>query len=153
MLFILVCLRKAPTQNVQGELFGMCQPVANKWIHRLLPVLNGALAEQGELPSRETLPAPFDVPADTSADTQVSEEDLQSGTFRTLKKLDGLGLNGNKIRYLSPNTFKGLSKLTYLRLSGNNIITFGYGTFKDLAKLTSLYIENNNITNAANRYV
>ncbi len=73
LLFILVYLRKAPTQDVQGELFGMCQPVANKWIHRLLPILNGALAEQGELPSRETLPAPFDVPADTSADTQVSE--------------------------------------------------------------------------------
>ena len=36
-------------------------------------VLNGALAELGELPSRETLPATFDVPADTSADNQVSE--------------------------------------------------------------------------------
>ncbi len=73
LLFILVYLRKAPTQDVQGELFGISQPVANKWIHRLLPILNGALAEQGELPSRETLPAPFDVPADTSADNQVSE--------------------------------------------------------------------------------
>ena len=58
---------------VQGELFGMSQPVANKWIHRLLPVLNGALAELGELPSRETSPVSFDVPADTSTDNQVSE--------------------------------------------------------------------------------
>ncbi len=73
LLFILVYLRKATTQDVQGELFGMSQPIANKWIHRLLPVLNGALAELGELPSRETLPATFDVPADTSADNQVSE--------------------------------------------------------------------------------
>ena len=44
LLFILVYLRKAPTQDVQGELFGISQPVANKWIHRLLPILNGALA-------------------------------------------------------------------------------------------------------------
>ena len=68
LLFILVYLRKATTQDVQGELFGMSQPVAHKWIHRLLPVLNGALAELGELPSRETY-----VPADISTDNQVSE--------------------------------------------------------------------------------
>ena len=74
LLFILVYLRKATTQDGQGELFGMSQPVANKWIHRLLPVLNGALAELGELPSRETSPVSFDVPADTSADNQVSEQ-------------------------------------------------------------------------------
>ena len=73
LLFILVYLRKATTQDVQGELFGMSQPVAHKWIHRLLPVLNGALAELGELPSRETIPTTFDVPADISADNQVSE--------------------------------------------------------------------------------
>ena len=55
LLFILIYLRKAMTQDVLGELFGMSQPVANKWIHRLLPVLNGALADLGELPSRETV--------------------------------------------------------------------------------------------------
>ena len=73
LLFILVCLRKATTQDVLGELFGMSQPIANKWIHRLLPVLNDALAELGELPSRETILASFDVPADTSFDNQVPE--------------------------------------------------------------------------------
>ena len=31
LLFILVYLRKATTQDVQGELFGMSQPIANKW--------------------------------------------------------------------------------------------------------------------------
>ena len=54
LLFILIYLRKAMTQDVLGELFGMSQPVANKWIHRLLPLLNRALADLGELPSRET---------------------------------------------------------------------------------------------------
>ena len=44
------------TQDVLGELFGMTQPVAHKWIHFLLPVLNRALADVGELPARETKP-------------------------------------------------------------------------------------------------
>lgn len=44
------------TQDVLGELFGIAQPVANKWIHLLLPVLNRALADLGELPARETKP-------------------------------------------------------------------------------------------------
>ncbi len=46
------------TQDVLGELFGMSQPVANKWIHRLLPILNQALADLGELPLRDSPPAP-----------------------------------------------------------------------------------------------
>ena len=33
------------TQDVLGELFGVQQPVANKWIHRLLPVLNRRVGE------------------------------------------------------------------------------------------------------------
>ena len=73
LLFILVYLRKAPTQDVMGELFGICQPVANKWIHRLLPVINKALAELGELPSRETSPSDMDISANTSVDNQVCE--------------------------------------------------------------------------------
>ena len=34
-------------QDVLGELFGMFQPIVNKWIHRLSPVLNRALADLG----------------------------------------------------------------------------------------------------------
>ena len=56
LLFILIYLRKAMTQDGLGELFGIQQPVANKWIHRLLPVLNRALADLGELPARATQP-------------------------------------------------------------------------------------------------
>ena len=54
------------TQDVLGELFGMSQPVANKWIHRLLPVLNLALADLGEVPSRETDPSSLDESTETS---------------------------------------------------------------------------------------
>ncbi len=39
LLFILIYLRKAVTQDVLGQLFGVSQPVANKWIHRLLRYL------------------------------------------------------------------------------------------------------------------
>lgn len=52
LLFILVYLRKATTQDIFGEVFRMSQPVANKWIHILHPCLNQALAEVGERPAR-----------------------------------------------------------------------------------------------------
>ena len=59
------------TQDVLGELFGMSQPVANKWIHRLLPVLNRALADLGELPSRETAPSTINASTQSSTHTQA----------------------------------------------------------------------------------
>ena len=40
LLFILIYLRDAPKQVLLGALFGMPQPLANKWIHLLLPILN-----------------------------------------------------------------------------------------------------------------
>ena len=55
LLFILMDLHEAPKQVLFGTLFGPSQPLANKWIHLLLPILKTALAELGELPSRETV--------------------------------------------------------------------------------------------------
>ena len=73
LLFILIYLRQETmTQDVLGELFGTSQPVANKWIHRLLPIVNRALADLGELPSRETRPVTFDKSAEISVEDQVS---------------------------------------------------------------------------------
>ena len=73
LLFILIYLRQALTQDVLGELFGTSQPVANKWIHRLLPIVNRALADLGEwFPSRETPPVTFDKSAEISVEDQVS---------------------------------------------------------------------------------
>ena len=73
LLFILIYLRKAMTQDVLGELFGMSQPIANKWIHRLLPVLNRALADLGALPSRETGASSVDASMRVSTDHQDSK--------------------------------------------------------------------------------
>jgi len=55
LLFILVYLKQAPTQEVQGSLFGMRQSKANMWIHLLHPVLTRALAQNGESPKRDIL--------------------------------------------------------------------------------------------------
>ena len=55
LLFILVYLKQAPTQEVQGSLFGMRQSKANMWIHLLHPVLNRALAQHGDIPRRDVL--------------------------------------------------------------------------------------------------
>lgn len=52
LLFILTYLKQNAIQEVQGQLFGMSQSNANKWIHLLHPVLNQALADQELLPAR-----------------------------------------------------------------------------------------------------
>jgi Helix-turn-helix of DDE superfamily endonuclease len=52
LLFILTYLKQNPIQEVQGQLFGMSQSNASKWIHLLHPVLNHALADQELLPAR-----------------------------------------------------------------------------------------------------
>jgi Helix-turn-helix of DDE superfamily endonuclease len=52
LLFILTYVKQNPIQEVQGQLFGMSQANANKWIHLLHTVLNQALAHQDLLPAR-----------------------------------------------------------------------------------------------------
>lgn len=53
LLFILFYFRHYPTQEVQGFLFGIGQPQANQWVHRLTKVLNKALSYEQQLPERE----------------------------------------------------------------------------------------------------
>ena len=53
LLFILFYFKVYPIQEVQGFLFGMSQPQANFWIHRLTPILNEALGYEMQLPARE----------------------------------------------------------------------------------------------------
>ncbi len=51
-LFILTYWKQHPIQDVPGQLFGMSQSQANKWIHLRHPVLNRALADHERLPAR-----------------------------------------------------------------------------------------------------
>jgi hypothetical protein len=57
LLFILVYLKTYPLQVIMAELFGLSVSAVNRWIHRLLPGLQAALAEVGALPERD--PAHF----------------------------------------------------------------------------------------------
>jgi len=50
--FMLTSLKQHPIPEVQGQLFGMSQAHATKWIHLLHPVVNRALAHQDLLPAR-----------------------------------------------------------------------------------------------------
>ena len=52
LLFILIHMKQNLTQEVQGELFGMIQSDANKWLQLLRPVLQQALQRWDVLPSR-----------------------------------------------------------------------------------------------------
>jgi len=78
LLFILMYLRKATTQDIFGAVFDMPQPVVNKWVHVLHLCLNQALAELGEVPAR------------TALDLQVEDDDLkvyfQDGTERPIQR-------------------------------------------------------------------
>ncbi len=76
LLFILVYLKQAPTQEVQGSLFGMRQSKANMWIHLLHPVLNRALAQHGDLPNRDMLVALVDG-SDDDKDEGARADDIQ----------------------------------------------------------------------------
>lgn len=53
LVFILFYFKFYPTQEVLGFLFGLGQPQANEWIHRLTPVLNAALGYEAQLPARQ----------------------------------------------------------------------------------------------------
>jgi hypothetical protein len=68
LLFILVYLKQAPTQTLHGQLFGLSQSNANKWIHLLHRVLNHALATHACLPSRKVLLQGEDDQATPTAD-------------------------------------------------------------------------------------
>jgi hypothetical protein len=73
-LFMLTYVKQHPIQEVQGQLFGMSQSNANKWIHVLHPVLNQALADQELLPARtaEEFAAMFEMhTADGSSTTPL----------------------------------------------------------------------------------
>src|SRR5918997_2257066 len=52
LLFILVHMKQNLTQDVQGQLFGMVQSDANKWLQVLRPVLHAALQRLAVLPAR-----------------------------------------------------------------------------------------------------
>ena len=78
LLFILVYLRKATTQDLLGVVFGMAQPVANQWIHRLHDGLNQALAQLGASPARKA--------ADLDLDDDELKRYFQDGTERPIQR-------------------------------------------------------------------
>lgn len=53
LVFILIYFRFYPVQVLQGFLFGVSQPQASDWIHRLTPILNMALGYEQQLPARQ----------------------------------------------------------------------------------------------------
>ncbi len=53
LLFILVYQKTNPLQTMHALQFGLSQPQANHWIHRLLPVVQQALADLSLTPERQ----------------------------------------------------------------------------------------------------
>ena len=78
LLFILVYLKQAPTQEVQASLFGLRQPKANMWIHLLHAVLNRTLKQHGDLPKRDIVIEDIDVASEAS--NLMAEENKIEGS-------------------------------------------------------------------------
>jgi hypothetical protein len=76
LLFILVYLKTHPLQFLHGRLFGLPQGKTNQWIHLLLPVLQEALRQLGDAPSRslEALAQHLTVPVDALATVVAPEQ-------------------------------------------------------------------------------
>jgi hypothetical protein len=54
LLFILVYHKTYPLQTMLGLQFGLSQGRVNDWIHRLTPILQSALRQQGLTPERDS---------------------------------------------------------------------------------------------------
>lgn len=78
LVFILMYLRKATTQDIFGEVFGMPQPVVSKWAHVLHTCLNQALARLGETPARD--------PEDLAVEVEQERVYFQDGTERPIQR-------------------------------------------------------------------
>jgi hypothetical protein len=78
LVFILMYLRKATTQDIFGEVYEMPQTVANKWIHILHPCLNQALARVGEKPARHA--------QDLHLASETGQLFFQDGTERPIQR-------------------------------------------------------------------
>jgi hypothetical protein len=80
LVFILFYFRIYPVQMAQGFFFGMGQPQANEWIHRLSPVLEAALGYDIQLPAR----TPKDIKA--VLETCPGLEFIIDGTERPIRR-------------------------------------------------------------------
>jgi DDE superfamily endonuclease len=85
LLFILVYLKTFPLQVVHGRLFGLPQGKTNQWIHLLLPLLQTALRQLGDAPSRslEALAQRVAVPAAALAAAVAAEAPAESAARDT----------------------------------------------------------------------
>ena len=102
LLFILVHMKQNLTQDVQGELFGMIQADANKWLQLLRPVVQQAFQRLDVLPSRtatmvrDTEPSPS---ARAPLLTMMAPNDLSSDRSTRMNRRNITGARRNAIRY------------------------------------------------------
>jgi hypothetical protein len=100
LLFILMYLRKATTQDIFGEVYEMPQTVVNKWLHILHPCLNQALELAGEKPARTT--------QDMHLISEKGQLFFQDGTERPIQRpknqeIQGIFYSGKKKRHCIKN--------------------------------------------------
>ena len=131
LLFILIYLRKAWTQEDHGIFFDMTQLEANKWIHLLLPRVHQALDELNELPSRETTPETFVNETDVERGTPIPEQFFQDSGF--------LGFNPADITVVQPKKKPKGSELTAAEKERNKDISSNRIRFERVIRRVKRY--------------
>ena len=102
LLFMLVHMKQNLTQDGQGELFGMIQADANKWLQLLRPVVQQAFQRLDVLPSRtatmvrDTEPSPS---VRAPLLTMMAPNDLSSDRSTRMNRRNITGARRNAIRY------------------------------------------------------
>lgn len=97
LLFILVYEKTYPLQTMQGLHFGLSQGQTNMWIHRLLPIVQEALAALGLKPARDAsawaesetlkeLPADFLIDGTERRHQRPQDQEQQVAAYSGKKK-------------------------------------------------------------------
>jgi hypothetical protein len=120
LVFILFHFKFYPTQAVQGFFFGMSQPQANEWIHRLTRVLNMALGYEKQLPARKAADAEAVLVACPGLEFIIDGSERQIARPKDKEKQKSF-YSGKKRRHTVKNTFISDKRSKKIKVLGKTV--------------------------------
>jgi hypothetical protein len=120
LVFILFYYKFYPTQIVQGFFFGVSQPQANEWIHRLTPVLNMALGYEKQLPARKATDAEAILAACPGLEFIIDGSERQIARPKDKERQKSF-YSGKKRRHTIKNTFISNKRTKKIKVLGKTV--------------------------------
>lgn len=120
LVFILFYFKFYPTQIVQGFFFGVSQPQANEWIHRLTPVLNMALGYEKQLPARKAADAEAILVACPGLEFIIDGSERQIARPKDKERKKSF-YSGKKRRHTIKNTFISNKRTKKIKVLGKTV--------------------------------